>query len=191
MKKIFLMGELGEKFGRVHQFNIKSTGEALRALRANLPEFEQYMIKSSDRGVGYRVFLDESPVMEDEEILHPLGRKDEVTFVPAIYGSSGTAKIIAGVALIALAFVLDFTPAFGVTPYLYGIGFSLAAGGIIQLLSPIPRLTSPLGDSTPPSYFFTGPVNTSAQGNPVAILYGRMIVGSAVISAGIVVEELT
>jgi predicted phage tail protein len=35
-----------------------------------------------------------------------------------------------------------------------------------------------------------GSVNTSAQGYPVPVGYGRMIVGSAVISAGIVAEEL-
>ncbi|HCW20974.1 MAG TPA: phage tail protein, partial [Achromobacter sp.] len=39
------------------------------------------------------------------------------------------------------------------------------------------------------SYNFNGPVNTSAQGIPVPVLYGRMIVGSAVISAGIYAED--
>lgn len=39
------------------------------------------------------------------------------------------------------------------------------------------------------SYSFAGPVNTEAQGNPVPVVYGRMIVGSAVISAGIDAED--
>ena len=34
-------------------------------------------------------------------------------------------------------------------------------------------------------YHFNGVVNTTAQGNPVPLGYGRMIVGSAVVSAGI------
>jgi predicted phage tail protein len=33
-------------------------------------------------------------------------------------------------------------------------------------------------------------VNTTAQGHPVPVGYGRMIVGSAVISAGIDVDEI-
>jgi len=40
------------------------------------------------------------------------------------------------------------------------------------------------------SYVFNGAVNTTAQGHPVPVGYGRMIVGSAVISAGIDVDEI-
>ncbi|HNQ32149.1 MAG TPA: hypothetical protein PKJ93_00055, partial [Methanoculleus sp.] len=35
-----------------------------------------------------------------------------------------------------------------------------------------------------------GPVNTMAQGHPVPVGYGEMIVGSAVISAGIEIDEV-
>jgi predicted phage tail protein len=41
-----------------------------------------------------------------------------------------------------------------------------------------------------PSYAFDGAVNTAAQGNPVPICYGRLIVGSQVVSAGLVTEPL-
>ena len=43
---------------------------------------------------------------------------------------------------------------------------------------------------TPASYTFSGPVNTTAQGQPVPVGYGRLIVGGAVISAGITTEEI-
>lgn len=46
------------------------------------------------------------------------------------------------------------------------------------------------GADNSPSYVFNGAVNTTAQGHPVPIGYGRMMVGSAVISAGITVEEI-
>jgi predicted phage tail protein len=39
------------------------------------------------------------------------------------------------------------------------------------------------------SYNFNGPINTTAQGNPVPLGYGRKIVGSAVVSAGIYSED--
>ena len=41
-----------------------------------------------------------------------------------------------------------------------------------------------------PSTYFDGAVNTTAQGHPVPIGYGKLIVGSAVISAGLTVEEV-
>ena len=40
-----------------------------------------------------------------------------------------------------------------------------------------------------PSYSFNGAVNTSVQGGCVGLLYGRMIVGSSVISAGIYSQD--
>ncbi|WP_240600504.1 hypothetical protein [Solilutibacter silvestris] len=66
----------------------------------------------------------------------------------------------------------------------------MIVGGVTQLLSPQPKLKKPSerADNTP-SYNFSGPVNTSAQGHPVPLLYGEMIVGSAVASAGINIKD--
>lgn len=70
------------------------------------------------------------------------------------------------------------------------MGAVLALGGVIQMLSPQQRgLSAQDGPENGASYNFNGAVNTSAQGNPVPLLYGRMIVGSAVISAGIFAED--
>jgi predicted phage tail protein len=41
-----------------------------------------------------------------------------------------------------------------------------------------------------PSYAFGGSVNTLAMGNPVALLYGEREIGGAIISAGIVAEDI-
>ncbi|PZA23441.1 phage tail protein, partial [Enterobacter hormaechei] len=41
-----------------------------------------------------------------------------------------------------------------------------------------------------PSYAFGGSVNTLAMGNPVALLYGVREIGGAIISAGIVAEDI-
>ena len=69
------------------------------------------------------------------------------------------------------------------------VGTSLVIAGASQMLTPTPP-TPPEAPENKPSYVFNGAVNTTAQGYPVPIGYGRMIVGSAVISAGIVAEEL-
>lgn len=190
MKKFILLGELGEKFGKEHLFRVSSVSEGIRALRANFKDFEKYLVTSSDRGVGYRVHVNSAPILEDQEVVFPLGNQNEIVIAPAIFGSSGTAKIIVGVVLVAagIIFAKFLGPA---APYVIGAGVALITGGIIQLLSPLPRLGSPKeAEQNKPSYLFTGPVNTQAQGEPVPILYGRMIIGSAVISAGIVVEEI-
>ena len=77
-----------------------------------------------------------------------------------------------------------------VAPMMLSMGVSMALGGVSQMLSPQQRgLSANDGPDNGASYNFNGPVNTSAQGNPVPVLYGRMIVGSAVISAGIYAED--
>jgi predicted phage tail protein len=70
------------------------------------------------------------------------------------------------------------------------MGWGMIVGGVVQLLTPVPR--GGKGQDRPdnaPSYTFSGAVNTQAQGNPIPLLYGRMIVGSAVVSAGINAED--
>jgi predicted phage tail protein len=70
------------------------------------------------------------------------------------------------------------------------VGIAMVAGGVMQMLSPQAKgLGTQDSPNNRPSYSFNGPVNTSVQGNPVPLLYGRMTVGSAVISAGIYSED--
>lgn len=66
----------------------------------------------------------------------------------------------------------------------------MAMGGVMQMLSPPPKgLGAQDSPNNRPSYSFNGPVNTNAQGNPVGLLYGELVVGSAVISAGIYAQD--
>lgn len=70
------------------------------------------------------------------------------------------------------------------------MGASLALGGVVQMLSPqMGGLRMRQGPENKPSYAFGGPVNTTAQGNPVGVLYGMREIGGAIISAGIYTED--
>ncbi|MEL6098134.1 tail assembly protein, partial [Stenotrophomonas maltophilia] len=74
-------------------------------------------------------------------------------------------------------------------------GWSLAIGGVVQMLSPQPRgLGAKESAENAPNYSMNGPVNVQAQGNPVPVAYGGhdtkgMVVGSVVISGGIYAED--
>ena len=70
-------------------------------------------------------------------------------------------------------------------------GITSMAGGIYQMLSPQPKGLQMRDDpDNKPSYAFGGAVNTIAMGNPVALLYGEREIGGAIISAGIVAEDI-
>jgi len=87
------------------------------------------------------------------------------------------------------------------------VGVSMILSGTAQLLSPqpadLPGLTGGTGgrrNSFDPanndpadnraSYIYNGAVNLTAQGNPVPICYGRMRVGSVVVSAGVSTTDI-
>jgi len=70
------------------------------------------------------------------------------------------------------------------------LGIAMAVGGVVQMLTPTQKgLSTQDSGANTASYAFNGPVNTTVQGNPVPYLAGEMIVGSAVISAGIYAED--
>ncbi|HAI2876659.1 TPA: tail assembly protein, partial [Escherichia coli] len=73
---------------------------------------------------------------------------------------------------------------------LYTAAGSMAVGGVVQMLSPqVAGLRMRQDPDNKPSYAFGGPVNTTASGNPVPLLYGQREIGGAIISAGIYAED--
>lgn len=199
MVPVLLLGDLGEKFGRRFTLDIKSPAEAVRALVANFPELQQYM---SDR--YYRVVVGKADT-GGSELHNPTGQQ-LIKIVPVIVGAGGAlGSIFMGAALIGLAFAtggasLAATGLFGfgmglTTTFLGGIALSMGAsmilGGVAQMLAPSPQSGAPSEPAeNNPSYLFNGPINTTQQGQPVAVGYGRLRVGSAVISAGLVAEQV-
>ena len=62
---------------------------------------------------------------------------------------------------------------------------------IATAISPQPELNSTLDESVQlESFTFSNVVNTQRQGMPVPIAYGRLFVGSAVLSSGLDVDQV-
>lgn len=196
LKTIRLYGVLGAKFGREHRLAIDSPREAIKALSVLYTEFEQFLANAHLRGLEFAVFKGKQNITKDE--LH-LDTCEEIRIAPVIKGSKrgGFFQTVIGVALIAAA--TYFTGGLGAAFTAGGwagaaamSGAAMAIGGIVQMLSPQPRGLSMRQDAdNKPSYAFGGAVNTTAQGNPVPLLYGlgRREIGGAVISAGIYTED--
>lgn len=183
LRTVRLYGELGARFGRVHRLAVASAAEAVRALCTLLPGFEAHLLHSKDRGRAYAVFLGRQNIGEQGLTL-PAGSAD-VRIAPVIQGSKrgGLFQTVLGVALMAVAYLTW-------QPWLFKVGVGLALAGVAQMLSPQPKgLGTQDRPDNKPSYNFNGPVNTSAQGNPVPLAYGLVLTGSAVISAGIYAED--
>jgi len=104
MRKVYLEGPLGEKFGQEWNLNVSSPSEALTAMMAQRPGMRQFITESE--GIqGYEVLIDNEPVeiLEELVINAPGDTHQSYTFVPVIAGSkSSLMTMILGVTLIAI-----------------------------------------------------------------------------------------
>jgi len=89
-----------------------------------------------------------------------------------------------------------FTLGAGASVAIGGIGAALVFGGIANALSPSSAnaVTNSIergrNAAKLESFSFSGVVNTAKQGLPVPIAYGRVFVGSAVLSSGLDVDQV-
>jgi predicted phage tail protein len=192
LREVRLYGQLGAQFGRVHYLAINTAHEAVRALCATVPSFKSFLL--SETRLGYKVIVGRVAKRLDE-IHEPTGAQ-VIKIVPVVGGekSKGLGMILAGVALFfgapIIGGLMGSTAAGGVVA-LYGskLGVALMLGGVLGLLAPQRKGGSEPRAENQPSYAFDGPVNTTQQGLPVPVGYGRCLVGSAVISAGMSVDD--
>ena len=206
---INLEGELGEKFGKVWNLNVSSPAEAIRAIDVQRKGFRKHFLDTHNAGMGYDIIIGDQGIKQVEEIGFPAPIRDDFTFIPIPAGSkqqqSGGFYFVAGLLLFAasggfsalgsmgaVGAEAGFAAQFGAAnmglfggggSYFFAMaGAALMAGGVSMMLAP-----SITEDDTneEQSYLFDGPVNTAKQGVPVPLLYGRMIVGGATVSASV------
>jgi predicted phage tail protein len=198
LRTIRLYGLLGSKFGRVHKLAVASPQEAIRALCVLLKGFEQELMSSKDRGIGYAVLLGKN-LLNKETLDSPAG-SDDIRIAPVVMGSkSAFGQILIGAAIMfaapyAAGYLMANTAAVGlavgIATYAPMFGAAIALGGVVQALSPQQKgLSASDGANNGASYNFNGAVNTTAQGNAVPLAYGKVWAGGATISAGIYTED--
>ncbi|MDR3446017.1 tail assembly protein [Dyella sp.] len=188
MTEIRLGSTLGKKFGRSHWVHLdsKTPREAVKWLTTIFPEAKKLLATAHLRGIEFAIFRGRGKHRENiskDQLGEPAG--DRIQIMPVHAGAKGgLLQTIVGVILIAADVIFLHT---GV---LTNVGIAMVAGGVMQMLSPQPR-TNKNADSAnnQASYVFNGPTNTTAQGNNVPVIYGRVRAGSAVVSAGMDAED--
>ena len=197
MKTIMLYGQLGKKYGKVHRYDVKNPAEAIRALCATQEGFKDSLISGGE----FKILIGGKQDLDEQELLHPVSDKESIRIIPVVSGSNqAVGKVILGAALVYFAppALLLAGPAFGLSATaatliatgIQSVGYGLILGGISQLLFAPPKIDNNDPANNKASFMFNGAVNTIAQGNPVPVLYGELIVGSQVVSAGLTTEEI-
>ena len=215
MKVVKVYGALRKRLGQCRfQFEADTPAQAIKALCVNFPGLDKWLIDSEQDGVGYRVTIGKEKIGEAEAgaMFMPWSEREVFSITPVVAGAGGSAgRIFAGIGLIALSFILPGAGLFGTTGLMgaaattgtmgvlttlgttiSGIGASLILGGVAQMISPTPTfsgLERGREAARLESFSFSGIVNTTQQGMPVPVCYGRAFVGSAVISSGLDVDQ--
>ena len=213
MKVVKVYGALRKKLGQCRfEFDADTPAQVLKALCVNFPGLDKWLIDSEKNGVGYRVTIGKEKIVDNNAqlIVCPFSEREVFSITPVIAGAGdGAGQIFAGIGLIAAAIILAplgagflglgagaisaGSSAFlaGASTIVGGFGLALVVGGIAQAISPTPQFSSferGRDAAKLESFSFSGIVNTAKQGLPVPIAYGRLFVGSAVISSGLDVE---
>ena len=213
LKVVKVYGALRKRLGQCRfEFDVATPAQAIKALCVNFPGLDKWLIDSEKDGVGYRVAVSKEKATEENvaPLLMPFSDKEVFSITPVIAGAGGGfGRILAGAALIAVAIAAPGVGLFGGGSLGFGVvagasgfaaGLAAAAGtigiglvltGVAEVLSPQPKVDSTLDESVQlESFTFSNVVNTSRQGMACPIAYGRVFVGSAVLSSGLDVDQV-
>jgi len=197
---VVLVGSLGRAPGiplSTWHLDVKSPAEAIRAIDINTRGKLGEYLRGPAAKRYYRIAVQRRDNVIDPMVEggHRSGRST-IYIMPTIRGrDSGTTKIIAGAALIALSFVnpglLPYTWSFvGTTAFtvattvVASYGVSLLLGGIAQLLAPNPKGPQQSAEQAQ-STSFQGNAAAIVQGGCVPVVYGRALVPAFPISISI------
>jgi predicted phage tail protein len=202
LMQVKLLGDLGQKFGRHYEFVADSPREVISALSNQLAGFKQYLCEAHERNVAFKLVDDDPDGMSYENAVMPCKR---LIIAPMVMGGGSVGKILLGVGLIALSFVSfgagacgwrDCCAAAGSTAIpaftaagsmvLFKLGATLLFTGIAELLTPTPK-----DGGREESFLFDQAAETSVQGTPVPLIYGRYLATSpALISSSVTTYQV-
>lgn len=187
LTKIRLMGALAQ-FGEEWDLWISTPAEAVRAIGCQCAEFVRFLATAHEQGIAFQIVADDPDGMDQDDLLMPF-QSVELTIMPVIQGAGGFGKILLGIALIGVAFLVP-GGILGLSSTTIGlIGASLVLSGISQLLTPTPK--KPDENEQQGSFLFDQVSRTTEQGKPVPILIGRRRIDmQLVLSASIDVDRV-
>lgn len=183
MKTIHLYGVLREKFGDSYTLDVRDAKEAIRFLMVQIDGFKEELEKGDWHII--RGNLDSGDTITEETADVSLGNTTDIHLIPSVDGAGGLVDIVTGITLVAWNIAIGNWA--GVKS-----GWSKAMGGFTDLIggNAVADYSGRSGTDQKPSFLFDGATNTSTQGLPVPVIYGRVRTGSVVVSAGLTSEEI-
>lgn len=166
--KIILHGKLAKQFGKSFEFyNIRSLKNAVSAMNIINPKFKSHLVRESQRGINYQILVDEK-IIKNVNNFTDIRPESKIHFVPCILGADPVSLIISLVV-------------------------NLVVAGIQYLLFPQEALNERRIEASikGESYMFSSPDNLARQGQALPLGYGRLRIGSQIVSSSVINKDLS
>ena len=198
MRKVYLDGEMAQKFGHEFTINAKCVSDVFRNLECNFPELREYLIDCHEKDIGFLCQVGDEALQSEQELILSMGEGD-IYISPQPAGSSGIGKILAAIAIVALVVytggqvlalanasaaaagaattAITVGSAIAATGTLgllaLGVAINLALTGLQELMAPDPSVDD-FNNDRETTYLFQGAEQTIIEGNPVPVIYGQL-----------------
>ena len=170
-----------KQFGAEFRLDCKTPAEVVQALTSQIPKLRQFIQQGLFTVRVGREYLDNRYL--EQGLNQHLKDNSTVHFTPVLKGSkkAGLFQTIVG----AVMFVVGtFTSLAGGAALIAG-GIGLMVGGVAQMLTKMPSMSTGKDAERKQSTSFSNLSNMAAQGRPMPLAYGRIRVGSLIISQGV------
>jgi len=199
-RKVYLEGEIAKKLGSEFTIYADSVADVWRCLNCNFPELRQYLIECHEKNIGFLCKVGDKGLDDEEEMLLKM-KEGDIFISPQPAGSkSGLGKILAAIAIVAIAIYAPYLAYGGFNGLAYtaasyggfagvaagglalggtfslialGVAVNLALTGLQQIMAPDPSLDIP-ENAAENSYLFQGSEQTVLEGDPVPVVYGQL-----------------
>lgn len=170
-----------KQFGSEFRLDCKTLAEVVQALTSQIPKLRQFIQQGLFTVRVGREYLDNRYL--EQGLNQHLKDNSTVHFTPVLKGSkkAGLFQTIVGAVMVVVG---AFTSWAGGAALIAG-GIGLMAGGVAQMLTKMPSMSTGKGAEKKQSTSFSNLSNMAAQGRPMPIAYGRIRVGSLIISQGV------
>lgn len=170
-----------KQFGSEFRLDCKTPAEVVQALTSQIPKLRQFIQQGLFTVRVGREYLDNRYL--EQGLNQHLKDDSTVHFTPVLKGSkkAGLFQTIVGAVMVVVG---AFTSWAGGAALIAG-GIGLMAGGVAQMLTKMPSMSTGRDAEKKQSTSFSNLSNMAAQGRPMPIAYGRIRVGSLIISQGV------
>ena len=170
-----------KQFGTEFRLDCKTPAEVVQALTSQIPKLRQFIQQGLFTVRMGREYLDNRYL--EQGLNQNLKDDSTVHFTPVLKGSkkAGLFQTIVGAVMVVVG---AFTSWAGGAALIAG-GIGLMAGGVAQMLTKMPSMSTGKDAERKQSTSFSNLSNMAAQGRPMPLAYGRIRVGSLIISQGV------